>query len=147
MVAKSTQMDRAISLHQDHARLQDLLESVRETILDRQANAAIVAQTLDELIQALLEHFQEEEEGGYFAKAIEMAPRLSQRASQLLSEHPELAAQLIAVHGHAKRHNGSERWWLELNDMYKRFLHRFSDHEEKEDLLLRDATNDVSSDA
>ncbi len=46
---------------------------------------------------ALREHFAVEEEGGYFADVLKVAPRLSRRAARLEQNHKEFSERLEAL--------------------------------------------------
>ena len=91
--------------------------------------------------ESVLDHFRHEEDGGYFREAIEIAPRLSERADGLLAQHPQMASQLVALQEHASKNDSSEKWWQPLNDMFDRFLHHFYEDVVAEYELLYDAYN------
>lgn len=126
---------------QEHAKLRDMLGSVSEMIAARQATASVLQSVVHELAEHVLEHFRHEEHGGYFAAAIEAAPRLSERAEELLLQHREMADQLEAL----KRMSGGSVLaanWVGLQEMFGRFLACLETHETAENSLLQEAYND-----
>jgi hypothetical protein len=126
----------------EHAQLQQMLSSVRETILDRASSRQVVREMLDELAQVLLDHFRHEEAGGYFSAALAIAPRLTERATELVRQHPVLMAQLAALQAHAASRQPTEPWWQQLQLGFAAFFDEFGRHEAGENMLLQDAFHD-----
>jgi hemerythrin len=126
----------------EHDRLRHVVEAVQEVLATRKASSDVVAAMLRELTANVLDHFNFEEEGGYFADAIERAPRLSEHAEHLLSQHAVMTAQLVALEEHAARQESDEQWWTKLNAMFANFLEAFLAHETEENVLLQTAFNE-----
>jgi hypothetical protein len=141
MTARHSLRDREEILG-EHAQVQQMLLSVRETILERASSRQVVREMLDELAQVLLDHFGHEEAGGYFSAALAMAPRLTERAAELVRQHPMLMAQLAALQLHAASRQPSAPWWQQLESGFAAFFDEFSRHEAGENVLLQDAFHD-----
>lgn len=138
--------DRAQSAEEsvvhEHAQLRLILDSVRETFLDRQATPEVVAAMTIELSSHIKQHFDHEEQAGYFEEVIDVAPRLSDRAEALLQQHLELVDQLDLLQRHAESSAPIDSWWARLNQMFDEFFHRFLAHEQAENALLLQAYNE-----
>jgi len=87
----------------------------------------------------VLDHFDHEESGGYFAEAIDAAPRLSERADALLAEHAQMAEQLVELQHRAAMQTTGARWRHALDHGFVDFMDRFLAHEEAENKLLQEA--------
>lgn len=87
------------------------------------------------LLGVLETHFAAEEEGGYFAEAIAVAPRLSRQASVLEAQHPELldrlGSLLSAVDG--------DDFPASARARHEEFREALLEHESAENDLLYDA--------
>jgi len=123
----------------EHVHLRELLLSVRETLATGDAERERLAGRLDELAEQVLDHFEHEEEGGYFAEVIGVAPRLCERANALLREHAEMARHLSEMRHCAAERSRRSRWWEELREEFEKFFERFSAHEAAENVLLQEA--------
>lgn len=139
MAIKQRNTEHPAKVLEEHASLWEILDEARAALAERRARPQSIAEMLDELAQHVLDHFRHEETGGYFAEAIDVAPRLSERADDLLRQHPRLAAQLAQLRQYARRNDPSEAWWLRLSEMFTQFVSRFSEHECAENELLQDA--------
>lgn len=126
----------------EHCHLRELLQSVHKTLAARRTGRDTIVAMLHELAKEVLEHFEHEETGGYFADAIDIAPRLSERAEELLGQHPCLAEQLAVMRRHADRAESNDRWWSELHRKFSEFSDCFRAHEAAENVLLLEAYND-----
>jgi hemerythrin len=129
------------SILDEHAHLRRRLDDVREALIARRASGAVVASLFEELHRVVLDHFEHEEDGGYFAQALFEAPRLSERAEQLLGQHVQMAAQLAALRSFARQTRMSDPWWDELHELFDDFLRLFEQHESEENTLLYEAFN------
>jgi hemerythrin len=133
-------------IRDEHRLLCEMMDSVGQTIAAHQASRAVVITVLDDFIQHILCHFEHEESGGYFAEAIEVAPRLSERANELLDQHPQMAAQLASLRRQAEKTDLDVLWWRELDERFYQFVECFQRHEEAENALLMDAyTDDIAA--
>ncbi|MBC8351687.1 MAG: hemerythrin domain-containing protein [Planctomycetes bacterium] len=141
MKSDRVQSDKESIVH-EHAQLRHIFDSVRETLLARQATPQVIAALTVELSSHVKQHFDHEEQGGYFEEAIELAPRFSDRAKLLLQQHLELAAQLDELQQHADSSSEIGPWWAQLTQLFDEFMHRFLAHEEAENALLLQVYNE-----
>jgi hypothetical protein len=124
----------------EHAELRRIVEEIQEALSAR--SPTCVAQLVRELAATATNHFRCEEQGGYFAEAIEAAPQIRERARELLGEHPLMTAQLLVIERHAARGGADEPWWHTLEEMFRQFLEQFSVHEAAENSLIHEALCD-----
>jgi hypothetical protein len=125
----------------EHARLRHKLADAREVLTARCATGVEVVALLEEVHRSVLDHFEHEEEGGCFARALLEAPRLRERAEQLLSQHVQMAAQLSALRSLGRQVRMSKPWWDDLRDQFHDFVRQFEQHESDENTLLHEAYN------
>lgn len=104
-----------------------------------------VAETLGALRDQLALHFALEEAYGYFEDAIDVAPRLSERAEELRSQHGALFVELCGIVDRA------EQWLYQetardaapaIAGRFGRFLRELKEHESRENALIMEALND-----
>jgi iron-sulfur cluster repair protein YtfE (RIC family) len=126
----------------EHVHLRELLESVRQTLAARQGSPPTIAALFDELSRHVLEHFEHEETGGFFSAALELAPRLTSRAGELLQEHAEFRGRLSAMRQLAMPAEATEDWWRNMRESFERFFNAFRRHETAENRLLQEAYSD-----
>ena len=139
MTAKQPRTDGHSQVHGEHGHLRHLTDSILETMTARASSCQVIADMFSELNEHTLEHFRHEESGGYFSEALERAPRLSERADELLGQHPVIVEQLDELQTHATKPSSNETWWNELEQMFQRFLEVFEEHEVGENELLQNA--------
>ena len=139
MTTHPTYSEKQAQALDEHAQLRHFLSSIRATLAVRQSSSGVIAAMFAELAIHVQRHFEHEEEGGYFAEALELAPRLSERADELLAQHPDLAAQLCVLQEYANENDASDLWWQQFQETFDEFFHRFQAHEEAENALLHQA--------
>lgn len=98
---------------------------------------------LDSFETALREHFAFEEEGGYLADVLEVAPRLSRRARRLEQSHAGFQARLERLLELARNATGAPDKWARARRELARFLASLREHEDAENTLVRQAFNDL----
>jgi hemerythrin-like domain-containing protein len=141
-MGRSHELDPASQLGDEHACLREMLDNIRSTLIARNASRSAVAAMFQQLSLVVLEHFEHEEQGGYFTEVIERAPRLSERADALLSEHPAMATQLVTLRTFAARRDEPVQWFASLSEMFERFVECFRAHETAENQLVQEAYSD-----
>lgn len=123
-------------IRREHEHLRELLGGLHQTLSGRAEAAGTASEMMSSLQQHVQEHFNEEEEGGFFHEVVCQAPRLSDRTESLKSEHVALAATVAELVEAAE----NER---DLCTALERRFHDFSkslmQHEGKENDLLLDA--------
>ena len=87
-------------------------------------------------------HFALEEAYGYCEDAIQVAPRLSNRADRLRSQHPTLYQWVHQIAEHAEQgllHESHTVPRAQVSSEFERFVRAFEDHEQQECSLILDA--------
>jgi hypothetical protein len=127
------------ALLEEHAALADLIAQVRGLLSASASSPAELDRRLADLERGLAEHFEHEEQGGYFAEALDAAPHLADRAEALLGEHADLARRLACLRQLVARREGAFAWRQLLQDGFREFFARFSNHEASENWLVQEA--------
>ena len=103
--------------------------------------AGNMLELLDEFDRELREHFAFEERGGYFSEILAVAPRLSQRVTQLKEHHVEYGAYSGRLLDLA-RTAASESDWEAVQARAEALLMALGEHEAEENELVREAFAD-----
>jgi iron-sulfur cluster repair protein YtfE (RIC family) len=132
---------------EEHGHLRKLCQQASDYLSRRQATRVKLTETLVQLRHELLDHFQQEELGGYFREVINIAPRLKGRADALRAQHLDLKARLDRLQSLAQQDEQTESWWQEMIAEFGGFLREFDEHERGETALLQEAyTRDIGTD-
>ena len=91
---------------------------------------------------ALREHFAVEEEGGYFADILKVAPRLSRRAARLEQNHKEFSKRLQSLLALVRYAVDAPDDWERVTARVEGFLQALRAHEDEENELVREAFMD-----
>ncbi|NQT36544.1 MAG: hypothetical protein HQ581_03590 [Planctomycetes bacterium] len=130
----------------DHRALQWILEAIDRALLERTASTAEIGTLLTQLGGVLIQLFEQEEEGGYFADAISHAPRMVARANALMAQHPAMAATAKAIAQNAHHGDGSDDWWDRTQELFRAFVDELGEHELHENRLLQEVyAQDIGS--
>ena len=134
-------------LVEEHSHLRHLLEELQNTFIERQVDNDVVVAMLDEAIRHLQEHFQHEEQGGYFRGVVEAAPRFSDRVADLKCQHPQFLDCLRKVRDGIVAAPLSDESWDKYCAELQRFMAVFLEHERSENELIQEAyTRDIGTD-
>lgn len=139
-ILHNSQINRLID--EEHVRLGKTMANLRRMLATRSGEPDKIAVVFHDLAQRILEHFEHEEHGGYFAEATEHAPRLKRRANELLDQHLQMASHVERLQELAATKKTSDEWWHVLQDEFGRFLECFRAHETAEDRLIQEAYGD-----
>jgi hypothetical protein len=91
-------------------------------------------------IEALLKaHFAFEEAGGHLGDALSVAPRLSQRAAHLQSDHRRLTAAFAELASFARRMGQADENWELVGVKIREFVVSLQAHELEENRLVQEA--------
>jgi len=137
MSAKSTNPVHARELQAEHQELRDFFQEGTELLADPNWAVDDFFSLLAVLRRHLQEHFEHEEQGGYFREAILVSPQLAPRAAALLQQHARFMAtvdQLIAAVG-TELVTTAVR--IEVIAEWQRFYGEFHQHEAGEVDLLQ----------
>lgn len=123
-------------IRREHEHLRQLLGEVHQTLNGRCSSAGKLAEMMLSLQRHVQEHFDEEEEGGFFHEVVTQAPRMTDRAENLKSEHVDLAGTVTELVTMA---NDAEELSRTLDAKFHEFSKALMHHESKENDLLLDA--------
>lgn len=127
----------------EHEHLRGLLDRTSQCLIEPPTSRDRLVSVLGELLATIQEHFQHEEDGGYFTDLIEVSPNLNGRAEALCHEHVEMYAQLDTLRRHVAEQSIA---WSDLRRDFTVFLGRFQTHETAENDMLQEAyCNDLGS--
>jgi len=142
MSAVSKNAMSAQALQAQHHELRDFLHEGTQLLADTGWAVDDFFSLLAVLRRHLQEHFEHEEQGGYFREAILARPQLAPRAKALLEQHERFIAtidELLTLVGadtiSAPRRSDIETQW-------QRFSNEFLQHETGEVDLLQFAFNE-----
>ena len=135
-------------IKEDNRELRRLLGTA-DGLIAEPANDRTVAKRwvdlLSELRDQLAMHFSLEEAYGYFDDAIDVAPRLSEQAEALRSEHETLFRVMCGLVESAERQlyrETSGRAHKKILRDFVSFRHKFHDHESRENELILESLDD-----
>jgi hypothetical protein len=123
----------------EHAALHEMLQAIQTAMRERRLGRESLAQAVAEVKRQVVEHFDHEECGGYFAEALEAAPHWSERAAGLLAEHAAMAGELEMFCKQVGESLAGPSDWHALEQCFARFVARFQAHETAENELLQAA--------
>ncbi len=133
----------AASQHEQHARLNSMIRALDHRLHSLRESVSDVSHELGDLGYYLEEHFEAEEQGGYFRLVIERAPHLASRAGRLEVQHPDLMQQ---AHQLVERISACLHETDQLQSGFEHFSKELAQHEQGENELLQDAyTQDIGS--
>ena len=128
-------------IREQHIELRRRMREV-EALLGDSAGDDVAARRgrLDELLAdfevALSEHFAIEEQGGYFAEVLAVAPRLSGRVARLGGNHPAFRRRLTRLRQHIPDPTIA---WPDVEARVAALLKALADHESAENDLVHEA--------
>jgi hypothetical protein len=103
---------------------------------DPAARRSRLEEPFADLEGVLIEHFASEEQGGYFAEVLGVAPRLSGRVARLRRNHPAFRRRLTRLREHIRDPTIA---WPEVEDRVAALLKALADHESAENDLVHEA--------
>ncbi|MCP4006279.1 MAG: hemerythrin domain-containing protein [bacterium] len=124
--------EQHLALEQTTNQLRDALENPAPEAKQR----ALFAEELARFEVSLNEHFALEEDGGYFADVLAVAPRLSARAAQLEQAHKDLCQQLARLRTRTKNPDSP---WEDVAKALRRFFAELKSHGSAEDDMVHEA--------
>lgn len=125
----------------EHQALQNSLREVQTLVADRSANVLEVLDQVVQFNQQVLNHFDHEEEDGYFIEILEVAPWLSAQIASLRAQHDQFREQLRSLCEFVQTGEGTRQWWSALDDLFDKFTRLYLAHEHAEDSLFQEAYN------
>lgn len=128
----------------DNRRVHELLDQAGGLLATtpREFPPRRVVEALSELRDQLALHFSLEEAYGYFEDAVDVAPRLSERAAELRSQHGAMFVALCQIVEEAERwlyHEAHGDVLHRVAEHFDKFRQEFREHESREAELILDA--------
>ena len=138
MESPSPQFEAHQRIIESHRALKDLLARLEATLQQKAGTIAEASALLGQLGDRLVKHFEVEEAGGYFAEALEHAPRLICRANALMNQHPKMTARARELAEAADPEQAPDEWWRQTAERFKTFQEELFKHERNEDGLIQE---------
>jgi iron-sulfur cluster repair protein YtfE (RIC family) len=139
ITSSQSQVDIAELILREHDALRHKLAKVHTVLAEPGPNSAEIETSLREFLNALIVHFANEEDDGFFMKIATKAPRLASCAGRLSVEHRELLKDAEELCRFATAGSPSVVWWRELKNRCDVFDAKLMRHECEENHLLQDA--------
>ncbi len=133
---------RVESLNEEHGFLRAWMVSLRQEFLAPETTAGQALAWVTRLRAALVDHFNQEESGGYFAELIAVAPRLSTRAETLEREHVLLLASLDEIQADLRQASPLAPPLASVVERFTTLAGAFLAHEAAENDLVQSAFED-----
>lgn len=123
----------------EHSHLNELLTRMGACLDQRDQERQAIVALAEELMGKVQDHFDHEENEGFFDQIGERAPWLQNRAESLKEQHPLLAESLDELAAGLQRGDASEQWWNDAAERFAGFMEQFRLHEEDEHRLIQEA--------
>ncbi len=108
-------------------------------LVESRATPEELQNALIDLKAELAEHFELEEEGGYFSDAVEVAPRLKGQVDRLLAEHTELLDIVGELLVQSETCQDDDEAWKKFHAHAIDFVKRQAGHERAENSMVQEA--------
>ena len=122
-----------------HEQLREKVQQIHTVLAGPEPTATEIRTLLDEFRTALVVHFSDEEEQGFFQEIKAHALRLADRAGEVCREHRQLVNEAHELCRFAAAGVPSIPWWRELSSRCQLFCKRLMKHELDESKLLIDS--------
>jgi iron-sulfur cluster repair protein YtfE (RIC family) len=132
-------MNQYKTITREHGKLSNRLSALLRVLAERQRKSVEVALDLEHLKDELLQHFHDEEEGGFFEGIVERAPRFSERIALLREEHERLLEHLRQLQTKADITTATPDWWEDVARSFRDFSCDLMRHEHRENTILQEA--------
>lgn len=130
----------------EHKQMRVLLGDVHSILKSRTESVEHVKRAFKGVATYLQQHFDNEDEGGFFAEIVQQAPRLSEPAKQVSQEHARLLADFSELTERAGQGDGTAEWWDKMGTQFHDVSKQLMEHEHREqELLQRAFTEDVGT--
>jgi hypothetical protein len=134
-----TQSDIVERIMVEHDALRDKVVRIHSVLAEPAPNKMEIDELLREFLRALIVHFANEENEGFFAEVTAKAPYLAGSAAKLCVEHRQMLRDAEELCRFAAAGSPSMPWWRELSSRCHAFSTRFMQHECQENKLLHEA--------
>ncbi|MCA9047145.1 MAG: hemerythrin domain-containing protein [Planctomycetaceae bacterium] len=123
----------------EHQELERQYAAFDEFLNGEHVQCVLLRRRLAELAVILKCHFEHEEEEGYFAEIIALAPRLSYEAEELEAEHDALLGRLEYLDDQLTTVPDDPCEIAKLRQEFADFIASCRDHEHRETALVQEA--------
>ena len=123
----------------EHDALREKVRRIHTVLAQPDPSQPEINLLLREYMNALIVHFSNEEDEGFFDEVTASAPRLERSASRLCMEHKKLVRQVDELCRFAAAGSPSIVWWRELSLRCHEFNKQLMHHESEENRLLQQA--------
>src|SRR5688572_14977675 len=134
-----TQSESIERIMQEHDALRDKVRRIHSVLAEPEPAQDEIEILLREFLNALIVHFDYEEDEGFFNDVAAHAPRLTGQADKLCIEHREMLRDAAKLCRFAAAGSPSMPWWRELRSRCHEFSKRLMQHEHEENHLLQEA--------
>jgi iron-sulfur cluster repair protein YtfE (RIC family) len=124
---------------EEHNALRNKVSRIHTLLASPEPARDEIETLLREFLNALLVHFSNEENDGFFDDVTAYSPRLAGRAGMLCGEHKQMLSEADELRRFAAAGSPSMPWWRELSSRCHEFSKRLMRHEHKENELLQEA--------
>jgi hypothetical protein len=135
----TTQSEIIECVMHEHDALRDKVQRIHTVLAGPTPDQTEIEVLLREFLHALIVHFSNEEDEGFFAEVTAKAPYLATSAAKLCVEHRQMLLDAEELCRFASAGSPSMPWWRELNSRCHAFHMRFMNHECQENKLLHEA--------
>jgi iron-sulfur cluster repair protein YtfE (RIC family) len=142
MVTRTKKRSVFEQARREHEVLERKLRFLNKQLEKRQVPLEEIVKLLDGLRSFFVDHFQKEENDGFFELIVAQAPHLSRLADKLTHEHFELLERLDGLIRFARRGTGQPLCWRMLSLRLQDFARKLQAHESQENGLLQMAYTD-----
>lgn len=135
-------------IKQDNVELKQLLRAMSSQLMQRRPRMSDPRSLVDLLVRLrdqLAIHFSLEEAFGYFENAVEVAPRLSERAEELRGEHELFYRDICNLCEQAEKllyHESTGQGLRQIAARFASFHDALEQHEARETELIMEALDD-----
>lgn len=134
-----TQRESVERIMQEHDALRDKVRHIHSVLAEPEPVQDEIETLMREFLNALIVHFDNEEDEGFFAEVVTHAPRLAGQAGKLCVEHREMVRDAEELCRYAAAGSPSMPWWRELRTRCHEFSKQLMQHESEENKLLQEA--------
>jgi iron-sulfur cluster repair protein YtfE (RIC family) len=135
-MSQSNVIDRVL---QEHNALRDKVSQIHSILASPEPSQDEIETLLREFLNAMLVHFSNEENEGFFDQVTAHSPRLAGQAGKLCVEHKQMLREAEELCRFAAAGSPSMPWWRELRSKCHEFSKRLMHHEHEENKLLQEA--------
>lgn len=128
------------AMHQRLREVQAKLNSVADRPIDEALRQQMLA-TGEQLLEELVAHFAEEDDGGCLEYAVSRVPTLAAEVGDIEAEHPQLLADLRRIVERLRNAAAGELMVADVKQAFDLFVGRLLQHEARESRVVERGLN------